>query len=346
MGSTPPLSTEGTPTLLEATSRLDLGDAARRLCWSERELVIGTVSGRVTRFPVECISADPATARTHEVLAGEFSGAVTGLATSQGRRLVVGTDRGELWAIDTERVELLTSLPDPFSSCSPLGNRIAATAGEVLVLIEGADVRFVLSPVGPVLCATAMSVNEPGIVLGGASGLAWIPSNDDGVQHHIITPSVTALASSAHQPLVAAGDLTGCLHIVDPTTGGGVELTGYPDRIGLVTWVGKEALVAVAADDEVTVWGTGPDGVADDQPLLLVGHDEPITSLAGHPLVEIVLSADITGRVVLWDLRRGNHPAGSVSLGSSVLTMRWSETEPLAAASTAAGEVHLLRAFW
>lgn len=321
----------------------DLGDTARVLLWRGAQLVAGTVDGRVVRWSPSRPTEPPSVPLQSDSFATDPERTAITALGPLGARTVVGTDQGDVWATAKGQPVRLTALPDPIIGVTALGAEAVVAAGETLVRLRSTGPSmFLRSPVGPLVSvATSAAVNGT-VIVGGVSGLAMIDAHHTDEHRWVEAPTITAVAISSDGQSVAAGDLTGSLHIYDPRTGEGVEITGYPDRIAHLCWTGTSRHVIVAADDELTIWSVDDDGQTSDNPRILVGHNSPITAVAADTTSARLAAGDLTGSLTIWDLgRTENEPVATFEAGSQVVRLAWSPDGTTLAASSAAG--HLLR---
>lgn len=270
----------------------------------------------------------------------QVGSAVTALAPL-GARTATGTDSGAVWATGIGRPVKLLELPDPIVGSCPVGADVIVAAGETLAhLTATGPTTFRPSSVGQIVSVATSSAANGAMIAGGIHGLAVLDFQRSGEDQWLDTPTITSVAVANNGRLVAAGDLTGALHIVDPRTGEGTEITGYPDRIELLAWTNDSQGVVVAADDELTLWSVGDDGEAADSPRLLIGHDHPVTAIAADATGTHLASGDLTGRIAIWDLcAPGDEPVAHVDIGSRVVALGWSPDGRVLAATTASGQL-------
>lgn len=316
-----------------------LGDTARVLLWHGSELVTGTVGGEVVHL-ASPVAPTVGTPGTPGVPAAHDVGSSISAMAPLGPKLAAGTDEGEIW-ICPERgdPQLLLTLPDPIAAISTSPSGAVAAAGETLVeLTPMRPISFIQSPTGQITALATTTAVGSVLAAGGVAGLALVDLGPRGDHCWVEVPTITALAVSPDGQLVAAGDLSGSLHIIDPLTGEGEEITGYPDRIGEMCWMGDSRAVAVAADDEVTLWSVDPTGHPGDEPRLLPGPHGRVTAVcASHSLLA---TGDRSGRITIWDNPdQDNQPVLTHETGSPVVTLAWSPQGDALAASTTSGEL-------
>jgi beige protein homolog 1 len=79
-------------------------------------------------------------------------------------------------------------------------------------------------------------------------------------------------------------------------------------QISCTTFVDSRTMVTAGADAVVTVWTVtypGKSGVEPNQRFSLFGHRHPVVALAASKALSALVSADAGGRVLVWDLTRG-----------------------------------------
>ncbi len=321
-----------------------LADSARHLVWNGGDLLAACDDGSV------CLATDGVEVR-HRLDAPPTA-------------LVVGAGVVLCGALDGRAVVLATSgaasvpLPGSIAAATAAGNGFVVAHGDLLTVVDTTtSVDGTLRP--------GMSV-DPGIgtitvldrvagrigVVGGTHGCAWFDSGFCSVDDRHALPTIVALAVDRRHGRVALGDLGGSIHLLRTDRAELVELTGYPDRVGLLCWTADGHSLCAAAADEVTVWtpdtdddrvdgtaGTDQDSEVSGEPVRLVGHDDAITALSASPTDGLVASGDTEGRVCIWAPGRLETPVGSLTTDGIVLALAWRHDGRSLAVSTSEGSL-------
>jgi WD40 repeat protein len=227
------------------------------------------------------------------------SGVLSLAWSPDGERLAVGTEGGRLlvWGIGGDTVERDLGGWVSALAWGPAGN-LAVGAGPHVTVYEP---DLMTSETFPFVGG---HVNDLGFVgerlaVGTRDGVLWLfddslgPSDPVRYFNH---GSVLALAWDGRRHL-ASGDLLGSLRIADVDTGEEWSIDGFPEPVDRVRWCGR--LVVAPADDDLTVWGLGEDGV-DPLPYRLTGHAAPIVDVAVRE--GRIASVDEDGLLVLWSI--------------------------------------------
>lgn len=147
--------------------------------------------------------------------------------------------------------------------------------------------------------------------------------------------AVLALDMHPTLDLVAVADVAGEVRVLP--VGGDEEtvLSGYPDRVCLVSWCDQGQALAAEAADDITVWAT-PHGRPNDEPAHLVHHRAPVTALAAAPDSGLVASGSADGEVRIWAAGDGTTIV-SLHAPGSITTLCWAPDGRAIAVGTSSG---------
>lgn len=314
---------------LNSVARVQLPDAAGHVVWLDSLVVAGCADGSVMMMDgdqaatiVRCGSPVSALlAHNDSIVAGFIDGDV--LRVRHGEACVVASDQG----VPRSLVE------------TPGGVAWAASEDVQIRRLDGLAVS-VDARIGDI---RHLAVVQGGLLfVGGVSGGAWVDTTLDLVDDIVAAPTLIAVAVDPLHRFVAAGDLAGSIHVIGVGDTVGNELSGYPDRVHLLGWLPSGRGLCAAADDELTVWAADRVGVGDSDPQQLVGHDRPITALAAHPRVDVVITGDSGGLIRLWSPAVVDEPVASAQLSGVILGVAWHPDGHRIAVGTSDGNLTVL----
>lgn len=310
------------PAHLRLEHRTALPDSSRHLAWTGDAVVAACDDGAVlvasgdAMLSLDQLASPPTT------------------LDAAGEVIAVGSAGGEALLVDVGGACERLHCDAPVSAAVIVGRRTLFACGSTVLIVRGAEREHVQLGVGPIMSLTAIAGNL--LVAGGHHGLAWVDPAFALADERIVLPTIVSLAADPLQRYVAAGDLGGSLHVVRPGRSDATELTGYPDRISLISWLASGRSLCAIADDEVTVWDTS-DHIGASDPLRLLGHAAPVTAIAAHPTDDLLVTGDASGTVCLWAPHHTADPITQLRLDGVVLAMAWGHHGHDLALSTSTG---------
>jgi hypothetical protein len=312
---------------VQVTHRHALPDACRHLQWTDTTLIAGCDDGSIMACDNRGILRSLSSPLHHPVTAIAANAELLAVGALDGS-VIIAPRTGEVVSM---------RLRSAVRGAVAVGDRAVFAAGEELVVSRGSMQDAV--PVG-IGALTTLTHVEGGLVLvGGVRGVAWFDvallANDG----RIDLPTIVSTSTDPRRRFVAAGDLGGSVHLLQPGSDEGSELTGYPDRVSLLAWMATGVGLCATADDELTVWRAADDGLHEPEPVRLVAHDEAITALAASPTSDLVATGDAEGHLCLWSPLRVETPVAHVSAHGVVLALAWAPSGHELAVSTSAGEL-------
>lgn len=212
-------------TWVEVVRRDALGDSARHLAWSDGDLVAACDDGTV------CVATDGVHVR-HRLDAPP-----TALAVGSGVVLCGALD-GRVVAFSTSGTAA-ASLGRSITAAAAIGDGFVVAHGDQLTVVDvdaAADRHLRPGPsVDPGVGTVTVLDRVAGrmALVGGTRGCSWFDGGFCIVDDHHALPTIVAVASDRRARRVALGDLGGSIHLLQPGRAEPVELTGYPDRVGL-----------------------------------------------------------------------------------------------------------------
>lgn len=236
------------------------------------------------------------------------------------------------------------------------GHRIAWAHGRVCYFANLGNVEQGQQGAAPLL-SDLTSIELPSTV----AAIAFSPSNKtiavaayggiwlyDATRGNLVKhlPYQGAILSAAFSPLgsmVAGGCLDKSVHFWRIASGRDAQMSGYERKPTAVQWSADNNWLATNGGNEVCLWpfaGKGPEGQA---PTTLYGHTAPVEQLAFSPLVNVLISGDRDGYVMLWAPPESCDPIATYPMSGSVCEVGWmlrpAEGELAWAALAASGEL-------
>ena len=135
--------------------------------------------------------------------------------------------------------------------------------------------------------------------------------------------SMINLALSPNGKVIACGCQDNSVHFWRLSTGRDSMMSGYPLKPSTIAWSHDSSMLATGGGKEITVWefsGKGPEGSA---PLVLEGHQNPVTHVAFSPLVKVLASGDRDGQILIWFPDDANTPVRRHSLSARIEALAW-----------------------
>ena len=96
--------------------------------------------------------------------------------------------------------------------------------------------------------------------------------------------------------------------------------------------------IVAAADDELTTWDIGDDGIVADEPTAVVAHDATITAL-GASECGFLSTGDEDGVAHIWSPLLAAQPVATVRLDSEITALAWSRDGNRLALGAVSGEL-------
>jgi WD40 repeat protein len=275
-------------------------------------------------------------------------GGVVALAVDDtGTRVAVGWECGGVLLLGTSGAAEL-QLREPVVALSfgpgPWGLLAAASHHDVLVVDdEGETVVAEWYRAGAV--AALCWVDDTLLAIGGHGGVTFLSAleiPDSAAPATLPSPGVVLdLRMDAAGRMLTAADLRGEVRITDLRSGDELSLDGLGDRARGAAWFGGDRLLAVASDDELTVWERAPEDL-EPEPWIHgpvsgpstrpeVSGDGTRVAVGGHDGTVLVVHADDPGAA-----------STVVDLDSGVRSLAWRPGGDDLAIGTAGGSVVLL----
>ncbi len=193
-------------------------------------------------------------------------------------RVAVGRERGGVEVLDTDpsreiaparttSIEITLREAVTALSFSP-GNAdlLAVAAGHDAVVVDRDGDVVVAEWLRAGAVVATCWLDDTVLALGGNGGVTFLPVTEapapslSSLPPQLPSPGVVLdLCLDAAGRLLTAADLRGEVRITDLRSGDELSLDGLGDRARGTAWFGEDRFLAVASDDEVSVWQRAPD---------------------------------------------------------------------------------------
>lgn len=343
-----------------------LAESVRDVAWigDTRSLAVGGADGEVRVLSPTATSAGPRSdGAGHEwevrhSLPRDLTPAVSRLAADIHGRLAIGSDCGTVRIVDPtwnwteyrtrEPISSLVWLRtfDPHAS----GARLAIAAGHDVHVID-AHGRTLISETyrrGSVTCLEWLHPNT--LATGGHGGVTFIglngPATGPAPQHEpipdLLSPGVVlSMHLDQHGNRLTVADLRGEVRITDLRTGDELSVDGLGDRARGACWWAGGQLLAIAADDELSIWRSCPDDL-EPEPIVLGPIPGPSAGPVATHLGHRLAVGDQNGVVWIIEKARPHVPVPVASVDAEITTVAWSPDDSLLAIGAANGQLLLV----
>lgn len=272
-----------------------------------------------------------------------------GLAfSSDGRWLATsGPDGARVFSVD-DGAQVARVVGDPEErrvwtdhvAFAPRGPLLAVTRGRRLEVHDvGAARRLFRSDPHPSTLAGLQWSSTGDRVAVAAFGGVWVHGVSGAASpRHLAWPGApVSLAWSPKDAFVASGCQDGTVHFFRLGSGRDAEMSGYRLKPKVLAWDRQGSLLATSGDATVTCWnfsGRGPEG---SRPVLLEGHQAPISALAFDPTSDRLASGSEDTGVIVWAPRRSRTAQRFGFLEDAVTALAWAPSGGRLVAADAAG---------
>lgn len=140
---------------------------------------------------------------------------------------------------------------------------------------------------------------------------------------------------------VATGDQDSTVHFWITATGEDLQMWGYPTKVRQLAWDVNSRYLATGGGADVTIWDCSGEGPADSQPVQLIAHVAPLSTLAYQARGALLASADEEGLVALWAPDQSLLPLYMVQLDAAVSRLAWAPDDRRLAIGCADGGVRV-----
>jgi WD40 repeat protein len=321
---------------------VQLAESVRALAWVDAATcVVGDAEGAVSRWRIR----DDMLERLDHA-DGRGNGCTAVAVDPTDGRVALGWESGKVRIHrDTPAVELCLREAVSSLAFAPGGGPLAIAAGHDVLVVD-ADGSIVVGEWyrrGAAVCLCWL--DDTLLAIGGRGGVSFLAAVDVPVLDlpaSLPSPGVVLdLQLDAARTLLTASDLRGEVRITDLRTGDELSLDGHGDRVQGAVWFDRDRLLAVASDDELTVWERAPVDLEPEPwvhgPVIgpsttpTVSSDSTKVAVGGHD-----------GTVLVVGARRRTAPSVSVQLDDAITAVSWCPDGDGLAVGTASGELRMI----
>lgn len=324
--------------------RVRVDDAVRALAWLDTTTcLVADAAGLVHHWRPDTERLDLLTTN-----GPRGRGGVNALAVDDaGTRVAIGWERGDVLSHGTnDSTELQLREPVVALSFAPGSTGLLAAASLHDVLVVDDSGETVVAEWYRAGAVTSLCwIDETLLAIGGHGGVTFLPVQQMDTPvwpPQLPSPGVVLdLRLDAAGHMLTAADLRGEVRITDLRSGDELSLDGLGDRARGTAWFAGDRLLALASDDELTVWERAPADlepepwihgpVAGPSTRPEVSGDGTRVAVGGHDGTVLVVHADDPGAA-----------ATIVDLDSGVRSLAWRPGGDDLAVGTADGSVVLL----
>lgn len=171
----------------------------------------------------------------------------------------------------------------------------------------------------------------------------WRPGSPEPLRRFEWKASLLSLAFSPNGRVLACGCQDSAVHVWFLDTGKDLEMSGYPMKVRAIGWSADSRWLATGGGPAVTVWDFSGRGPAGSEPVVLLGHEEPIAQLAFQHQGSFLASSSQDGGVLVWHPAKSREPlAGGFRSGDRADALAWSPDDKKLAIAYGSGAVVVL----
>ncbi len=150
--------------------------------------------------------------------------------------------------------------------------------------------------------------------------------------------SLLSLTPSPNDKVIAVATQDNSVHFWRLDTGKDSEMSGYPGKPMQLAWSPDSKLLATGGGEVICGWrfeGKGPEGT---KPLMLKGHEKPISALT-FSRAGLLASGALDGDVLVWEPAKSPKPIGIAPMKGEVSELCFSPDGNLLAGADSTGVV-------
>lgn len=141
---------------------------------------------------------------------------------------------------------------------------------------------------------------------------------------------------------IATGEQDSTVHFWIVSSGRDLQMSGYPTKVRALAWSSRDRLLATGGGQAVTVWDCSGRGPAGTKPIVLPGHERPVSAVAFRKGDDLLASGGEDGRVVVWKPAKEKKLVGATQVEQPVSHALWSKDGGALLIGGANGEVRLI----
>lgn len=331
-------------TAITGAWRGHIDDHVVALAWSPDGalLAAAAIGGPITLF-------DGATGEVRHVLAGHGFGTAAISWSADGSLLASAGQDGaaRVWDAATGRercaLDAGATWVERVAWC-PVAPLLATAAGRKLRLWDAAGQLLRAYPDhGSTVADVAWKPRSREITTAAYGGLTlWSTERDEPLRRLEWQGSTLVIVWSPDKKYIATGDQDSTVHFWVAKSGTDYQMYGYHGKVRELSWNAGSRYLATGGSPTVIVWdcsGRGPQGTT---PLMLNGHDEPLSALVFQRGGSLLASGGEDGKVVLWQPGTFKTALTGVSYHHGVAQLAWSPDDRLLAVGDQGGSVDVL----
>lgn len=317
---------------------------------SGRMLVTGDAAGEV-RWTALGGAGPEELARTR------LDGAVTALAVDDAH-LAIGSDGGTVVVVDSHGSSVDHRTREPVTALAWQPSHEQPGTGPLLAVAATHDV-LVLDPAGDVVVsemhrrgsATCCAwLHETTLAVGGSGGVSFIgvdgpalgPPPGFEAMPDLLSPGVVLwMDLDVDRSRLTVGDLRGEVRITDLVTGDELSVDGFGDAVRHLCWWAGSELLAVAAEEQISIWTAAPHDL-EPEPALVGPFSGPSVGPVPSPAGDRLAVGDRDGCVWLLGRTAPHEPVCAASLTSEITALCWSPDGSRLAVGSLDGDVRVV----
>jgi WD40 repeat protein len=210
------------------------------------------------------------------------------------------------------------------------GSRLLTAAGPYASVwsADGVMERRLPSFRSTIADATWLPDGERCSIIGYSGVTIYRIDRDDAERELVWKGSFLTHAWSPSGRWLAAGMQEAAVHIFDAKSGEDLEMSGYPNKVRVLSWDADGRRLATGGGRHVSIWGFAGKGPAGTRPTVVAGHLLPITALAYYRSGSMLATGGEDGQVLAWDLARTTSAPISAGFDTGpVAALAWHGTE-------------------
>ena len=169
----------------------------------------------------------------------------------------------------------------------------------------------------------------------------WDPHQSEAVRRMEWRGSSLVIAWSPDGKYIATGDQDSTVHFWIVSSGDDLQMSGYPTKVGELSWDATSRYLATGGGQEVTVWDCSGRGPAGTKPTTFSGHQDFLSVVRFQHRGKLLASGGADGLVYVWQLRGSLRSAAvhEAALTAGVTSLVWAPNDQYIAVGDESGGV-------